>query len=170
MPHDFQTKLLCKKNNFLGRLGGYPFGPSFLFFLMSNFFFFFFLFSSFFFFFLFFSSFFFFFFFFLFSFFFSFSFFFFLFSFFFFSFFLFLFFFFSFFLFFLFFSFFFFSYFFFSFFFIFLFSFFSLQKRAPSDAVGTWVGGVFASQQRSAHAKRCQPRYTSVERLLNPKP
>ena len=57
-----------------------------------------------------------------------------------------------------------FSFFFFSFIF-YLFS-FSLQKRAPSDVVGTCVGGVFASQQRSAHAKPCQPRYSSVQTLV----
>ena len=53
------------------------------------------------------------------------------------------------------------------FFFFYLLSFsFSLQKRAPSDVVGTCVGGVFASQQRSAHAKPCQPRYSSVQTLV----
>ena len=43
LPHDFQLKLLCKKINFLGRLGRYPIGP-FLFFSCLFFFFFFFFF------------------------------------------------------------------------------------------------------------------------------
>ena len=51
---------------------------------------------------------------------------------------------------------------FFSFFFVFFFFFLFLFFLSSF--------GVFASQQRTAHAKPCQPRHSSVERHFEPKP